>query len=470
MRTPVLRHCSRQRARQLARVSLIALTAATVSACSSDFTRFDRTLRSALPQSANQQTAQQNPYPGEVDPATTASIAPANGAPQPLGQVDPYRSEPDHAGYSPQQPNYNSGVVSQKLPDPVGAPRPAVDRTVTGSLAPQQPAAAGGTITVQPGDTLLGLARRHGVSLSAMMRANQISDASSIRIGQHLVLPGAGGTVARADGTYGPAPKTPIKTAGTARVSTPVADTAGTLGDQKKLIENRQTTLQSQASRLGADSGRYVVKAGDSLSSIAGRHAVSVKSLMDINRLTSASIHIGQQLTIPGGGAAAPVRAAEIKSAEMQGPKAYTKPTVDDTVTGSVDTKAPESTGIKTLRWPVNGRIISAYGDRHGDDRNDGIDISVPEGTVVRAAENGVVIYSGSDLEDFGNLVLIRHDGGLVTAYAHNKQNSVAKGAKVRRGDQVALSGRTGDARAPILHFEVRKDAKPVNPEKYLGG
>ena len=151
-------------------------------------------------------------------------------------------------------------------------------------------------------------------------------------------------------------------------------------------------------------------------------------------------------------------------------PKQYTAPTVDKTVTSSVDTKAPASTGIEVLRWPVSGKVVSAFGSDKNGQPNDGIDISVPEGTAVKAAENGVVIYSGSDLENFGNLVLIRHEGGLVTAYAHNKSNSVAKNAQVTRGQVIAISGRTGSASAPILHFEVRKDSKPVNPIKYLGG
>ena len=130
--------------------------------------------------------------------------------------------------------------------------------------------------------------------------------------------------------------------------------------------------------------------------------------------------------------------------------------------------RAPARTGIDTFRWPATGRVISKFGDRRRGERNDGIDISVPEGTSVKAAENGVVIYSGNELQDYGNLLLVRHDGGWVSAYAHNKSLNAKRGDKVNRGQIIAKSGRTGNAVRPMIHFELRKDANPVNPQKYL--
>ena len=99
---------------------------------------------------------------------------------------------------------------------------------------------------------------------------------------------------------------------------------------------------------------------------------------------------------------------------------------------------------------------------------NDGIDISVPEGTPVAAAQSGTVIYSGSELEDFGNLILVSHAGGWVSAYAHASETLVKRGQKVRRGQVIAKSGRTGNATVPKLHFELRKNSNPVNPLTYL--
>ena len=124
-------------------------------------------------------------------------------------------------------------------------------------------------------------------------------------------------------------------------------------------------------------------------------------------------------------------------------------------------------TGIGKMRWPVRGRVISNYGSGSGKS-NDGIDIAVPEGTPVKAAENGVVIYAGDGLKDFGNTVLVRHENGLVTVYGHASSLEVKRGEKVKRGQEIARSGMSGTTDAPKLHFEVRKDSAPVDPSTYL--
>lgn len=133
------------------------------------------------------------------------------------------------------------------------------------------------------------------------------------------------------------------------------------------------------------------------------------------------------------------------------------------------ETQAAPEEAVNNFRWPVKGRIISKYGSKPGGTRNEGINIAVPEGTSVRAAESGVVAYAGNELKGYGNLVLIRHDSGWVTAYAHNKQLYVKRGDTVRRGDVIAKAGQTGSVDAPQLHFELRKGATAVDPLKYLG-
>ena len=127
----------------------------------------------------------------------------------------------------------------------------------------------------------------------------------------------------------------------------------------------------------------------------------------------------------------------------------------------------PDATGIGRMRWPVRGRVISAYGSGGGK-KNDGIDISVPEGTPVKAAENGVVIYAGDGLKDFGNTVLVRHESGLVTVYGHASELKVSRGQTVKRGQEIAVSGMSGATDAPKLHFEVRKNSAPVDPATFL--
>ncbi len=124
--------------------------------------------------------------------------------------------------------------------------------------------------------------------------------------------------------------------------------------------------------------------------------------------------------------------------------------------------------GLVTFRWPARGRVISEFGTKPGGARNDGINIAVPEGAEVKASKDGTVIYAGNELKGYGNLVLVRHDGGWVTAYAHNSQLRVKRGDAVKRGDTIALAGATGSVSQPQLHFEIRQGNRPVDPRAHL--
>ncbi|MCG5246473.1 murein hydrolase activator EnvC family protein [Methylorubrum extorquens] len=126
---------------------------------------------------------------------------------------------------------------------------------------------------------------------------------------------------------------------------------------------------------------------------------------------------------------------------------------------------APQA-AAESFRWPAKGRIINAY----GSSGNEGINIAVPEGTPVKAAEDGTVAYAGSDVKGYGKLVLVRHNNGYVSAYAHNGELDVRPGEKVKRGQTIAKSGATGNVTSPQLHFELRKGATPVDPMPHLGG
>jgi murein DD-endopeptidase MepM/ murein hydrolase activator NlpD len=252
-----------------------------------------------------------------------------------------------------------------------------------------------------------------------------------------------------------------------------------------------------------APGGSYVVQSGDTLTNIASRTGVSIDTLKAANGLSGSTIRIGQRLVLPAGAAAikpapevakvtarptpsAPAAKPEPKRVAMAEvapqpapaneprPKSYTPPSQPkETVQQAQPEKklaslAPESTGIGKLRWPVHGQIVAKFGSQEDGHRNDGIDILVPEGTPVKAAENGVVIYAGNGLKEYGNTVLIRHDDGLVTVYGFAKDLKVKRGDKVTRGEVVADSGMSGSASRPKLHFEIRKNATPVNPLSYL--
>lgn len=118
--------------------------------------------------------------------------------------------------------------------------------------------------------------------------------------------------------------------------------------------------------------------------------------------------------------------------------------------------------------WPVSGKLISGFGPKPGNLRNDGINISAPAGSPVRAAENGVVAYAGNELRGYGNMLLVRHDGGWVTAYAHNSKLLVELGAVVARGEVIARVGESGNVDRPQTHFELRRGDKAVDPRAYL--
>ena len=122
------------------------------------------------------------------------------------------------------------------------------------------------------------------------------------------------------------------------------------------------------------------------------------------------------------------------------------------------------------FRWPVKGRVIAGFGPKPNGQQNDGINLAVPEGTPVKAAEDGVVAYAGNELKGYGNLVLVRHPNGYVTAYAHAKELLVKRGDQVKRGQVIANSGQTGNVDTPQLHFEVRKGPAPLDPMPLLSG
>jgi murein DD-endopeptidase MepM/ murein hydrolase activator NlpD len=158
---------------------------------------------------------------------------------------------------------------------------------------------------------------------------------------------------------------------------------------------------------------------------------------------------------------AGPVQKANLAVATTTPAEAVVKPAV----------KAAEATGaLPTFRWPVRGRVIAAYGAKTNGKVNDGINVAVPEGTPVKAAEDGVVAYAGNELKGYGNLILVRHANGYVTAYAHASELLVKRGDSIKRGQVIAKSGQSGEVASPQLHFEIRKGSTPVDPLQFLNG
>lgn len=196
---------------------------------------------------------------------------------------------------------------------------------------------------------------------------------------------------------------------------------------------------------------RHRVSAGESLYRIGQAYGVSHEELARTNRLRDADrIEVGQVLVIPHAKRRLPVRMITPERA------------VDDR---PVPPELPA--GAAAFRWPVTrGKVTSAFGPR-GATHHDGIDISVAEGTPVRAARGGQVLYSDT-LRGYGNLVILDHADGYATVYAHNRENRVATGARVQQGEIIAVVGRSGKTSGPNLHFEVRKDNVARNPLYFL--
>ena len=326
----------------------------------------------------------------------------------------------------------------------------------TGSVAPRSVAATGGTtIIVGTSDTLEILAHRYNVSPAAILQANGYKGPRTLSPGQQLVIPRQTAAVP-APALAAPASKTAV--AATAALTV------------------------------------HVVNRGDTLLSVARRNHVPVAELAKANGLEpTAKLKIGAKLTVPGMKTAAVAPAAQPVSGASDQPTAASMPpaTKMAAVTGGsqqsahlaqatsrveeapaeTPAKTTEATGaLPTFRWPVRGKVITSYGAKTNGKANDGINLAVPEGTPVKAAEDGVVAYSGNELKGYGNLVLVRHSNGYVTAYAHASELLVKRGETIKRGQIIAKSGQSGEVGSPQLHFEIRKGSSPVDPLQFLNG
>jgi len=343
-------------------------------------------------------------------------------------------------------------------------------RTDANASADQGQTTKGQSIFVSRGDTLYGLSRRHGTTVNALMNANNLSS-STLQPGQKLYLPSG------------------IEANTAARQPTSI-----------------QTTPVVAAEAPGHWTDTYTIQRGDSLYKLSRRYNVKTRDLKRFNGIANPrALKPGMVLKVPGPGgdngtiAARPsareVTTRKVKSRPIVGSptilnSARTEPAVKKETqvaavkpttttdagrySGQSMTVRPDKAtrnsiaGTSKLRWPARGRIISGFGKRNDGTHNDGINVAVPLGTKIHAAEGGMVAYAGDELKGYGNLVLIRHDNGWVTAYAHAEKLLVKRGDRIRRGDVIAKAGKTGEVSQPQLHFEVRQGQKPVDPIPFM--
>ena len=448
-----------------------------------------------------------NPYPGNASPAAFPP------APAPVRQAVTAPSVERQTLAAPAASRVDTmatGSTSARKVEPAAASRNAAAGTAPASRpAPERGdgrgwTASGGTqITLREGETVYNLSRRFGVPAREIMRVNGIADPRDVTAGQRIVIPtyvysqkaptsapDANPQTAAAKSSRGtkydvPANRVPVPQDAPRREVAVVREAPRPPAPRADAVTtgtpSRAEPGQAKATQAG---NVHTVVAGDSLYAIARRNGVTVAALKAANNLRDGTIRVGQKLVMPSAGQ--PVRTASAKPAVDPiitggaGPSVksgsdlptYTPPQRKDEKVirqaEKVAAVAPATTGIGKLRWPVRGRIVSSFGANSGGKANDGIDIAVPAGTPVKAAENGVVIYAGSGLKEFGNTVLIRHDDGLVSVYGHNSSLTVSRGDKVRRGQEIAKAGNSGSANRPKLHFEIRKNSNPVNPVDFL--
>jgi murein DD-endopeptidase MepM/ murein hydrolase activator NlpD len=324
-------------------------------------------------------------------------------------------------------------------------------RSIAAARAPNH--GSGTAIIVGTSDTLEILARRYNVTPAAILAANGYKGPRALSPGQQLIIPHPAATAVAA------APVAPA--------SKPVAV-------------------------VHAAPSVHVVNPGDTLAGIARHNHVSVTELAKANNLdASAKLKLGAKLTVPGAKTAAvaapapapavvqPIAVSTAPATKMAAATvapqsarlAQATPAPEDTAAAAAPGKASEATGaLPTFRWPVRGKVITTYGAKTNGKSNDGINLAVPEGTPVKAAEDGVVAYSGNELKGYGNLILVRHTNGYVTAYAHASELLVKRGDSIKRGQVIAKSGQSGEVGSPQLHFEIRKGSVPVDPLQFLNG
>jgi murein DD-endopeptidase MepM/ murein hydrolase activator NlpD len=431
------------RSRRVPHVALLALISFAFAGCSADMST--RMSQNSFP----------NPFASqsEATGSVPAPVIERRELPQysrPQSQYQSRALQPPIA--APQSsPIVSSGVSGGGHGLASYAPPARRIETTSTVVAPRSVAATRSTlqgdtrIIVGTTDTIDILARRYHVSTAAILQANGYRGPRALSPGQQLIIP---------------------RPAVTAVVAAPPAASASSV---------------------------HIVNPGEGLLSIAHRNHVSLTELARLNGLDPhAKLKVGTKLAVPAARSAAvpaplapalaaaqPAQAlappatkmAALSAVPPQSARLAQATTKVDEPSAEAPGKVADATGaLPTFRWPVRGKVITSYGAKTNGKANDGINLAVPEGTPVKAAEDGVVAYSGNELKGYGNLVLVRHANGYVTAYAHASELLVKRGDTIKRGQVIAKSGQSGEVGSPQLHFEIRKGSNPVDPLQFLNG
>lgn len=464
----------RVKSRLLASVMVASL----VSACASDVARFD-------------DNPFQNPFSSRTsfDPASTASInrtapnAPLRAAPQ-GGATTQTLPPPTQPMIRPAQAGLPQGSAPVTTGSVASASYPALGpvapRATTALGGSQGWTAVGGTpVVLQQGESLNTLSSRYGVPVSALLAVNGFSSVNQAQPGQQIMIP----AYSAVQGTGANAPRRVAASTVPSREA--VAETARPASraavrevtGRSETEAERRAAAKLQQLRQSDDVGSKPPASRPAPTPVAQAKPVSQplppapdKAKLEAQRKAEAQAKLAEQKRIeaervakqnarkvPAADPETTASIPEAKVAARPAPVAAPAPAAEEPAEQAAN-----------FRWPAQGRVISGFGARSASGANDGINIAVPEGTPVRAAEGGTVIHADDALKGYGKLVLVRHPNGYVSVYAHNGEIKVKRGESVKRGQVIAASGSSGNVTSPQLHFQLRKGSQAVDPMKLL--
>lgn len=447
-----------------------------LSACSADVSRFDFPASVSL----NDTTTGTIPAPTEpsqdranlgAEPSSgQAYFPPRQDTPNDVRMSalpEPSQAARPEANYtppaaSPAPPAQAWPVEQRDQPNTAAQPAPAVPAYEAAAA----PDAKGEMIEVRPGDTLYGLSRRHRVALSELMSVNDLKG-PNLKPGQKLYLPAASGQKTNPAAASVPPPAIVAADA--------PADWTGSYvvrqGDSLYAVARRFNVKQADLQKYNGIHDVRRVKPGTVLRmpANAGAQLAEAPAVQSDAPPASHSVTVtSPEAPAPAAtGAGVPAQPTILNSNQAPAQPAPTQ-TVAVNTPSSATMPAGSAAEVGKLRWPVQGKVISGFGQRPDGTHNDGVNVAVPMGTEVHAAEGGVVAYAGNELKGYGNLILLRHDNGWVTAYAHSEEILVKRGDRVKRGQVIAKAGKTGQVDQPQVHFELRQGQRPVDPTPYM--
>jgi murein DD-endopeptidase MepM/ murein hydrolase activator NlpD len=325
-------------------------------------------------------------------------------------------------------------------------------------------------VVVRPGDSASKIAKDQGVELRDLIEANRLRSPYRIYPGQRLALPRV--TTVTVAESSGSAPRTANGYGIEAQPNAAAAavPTYRIAADQARQEPVTKTIAISPAEAALAASAAGKIEAVPAGPLPAGRvQMAAITPLPAAGSIADATVRKNpvEVSAVPSLESVKPSPIPSAPSAAMT-PEQVALAIAPRRNPVEIGTPPPRS-GQRFL-WPVRGDIIVGFGPREGGLQNDGINIRAGRGTTVRAAESGVVAYAGNELRGFGNLLLIKHADGWMSAYAHNDALMVKTGDRVRRGQPISRVGSTGSVAQPQLHFELRRGSRAVDPIQYLTG